>query len=314
MKILFIVFIFFLISTSLSSQNFEQNYISSGYYKKIYEADSLFLEKNYKDSFKILDKVFSKFEPVQLQNYQEYTTFVKLAFILGKKKKFINGVKELVKKYGYTEEQLLKDDILSNIFDMTEIDLKILREEFLSNSSIALKDLILEMKNNDQINRGSFGIYQNNKKKQDSLDKKNALTLMSIFESKGYPNFTKLGLNPMVASIEYDITSILLHINDSLRDNYFLPKIYSFVKQGKCDPQVYAGMYDKLQINSGKKQKYYTFLKSSNKIEIKNFGIEALDNERESIGLSRYHYTLWKLTKRFGENSSLVKKIKNLYN
>lgn len=77
------------------------NYIP--YYLKVYEADSLFIVGDYERSYEILDSLFKKYEPIEIQGYYEYSSYVFSAVLSGKNK----NLKKLAKK-GYINNGGLK--------------------------------------------------------------------------------------------------------------------------------------------------------------------------------------------------------------
>ena len=64
--------------TSIGDEN--ANYIP--YYLKVYEADSLYLTKNYEQSYKILDRLFKNYEPINIETFNEYLNYIRLKLVL----------------------------------------------------------------------------------------------------------------------------------------------------------------------------------------------------------------------------------------
>jgi hypothetical protein len=129
----------------------EVNYIP--YYLKVYEADSLYIIKDYKKSYDILDSLFKKHEPLQMANYYEVNNYYKLKIILNKKINIFD-FSELISKYRLTDLALKNDSIFNIIylkekkyFDENYI---FLRENFI-NFDDSVRDAI-----NAAINAGSF--------------------------------------------------------------------------------------------------------------------------------------------------------------
>lgn len=78
-----LIFTFSCKSTYTKIGDKNANYIP--YYLKVYEADSLYIVENYEKSFKILDSLFKKYEPVNTYIYYEVINYMKLKVILNKR-------------------------------------------------------------------------------------------------------------------------------------------------------------------------------------------------------------------------------------
>ena len=61
------------------------NYIP--YYLKVYEADSLFIVGDYERSYEILDSLFKKYEPINIDGYEEYLIYIASSIELNNIKK-----------------------------------------------------------------------------------------------------------------------------------------------------------------------------------------------------------------------------------
>ncbi len=95
--------LFFLISISLISCNSYQkigdknsNYIP--YYLKVYEADSLFLVKNYSSAYEKYDSLFKYYEPINMPLYFEFENYLKAGLLSDKKKNIKNEFKKIFKQ------------------------------------------------------------------------------------------------------------------------------------------------------------------------------------------------------------------------
>ncbi len=110
-QILFLVFISFFSCKSKFIQK-EVNYIP--YYLKVYKADSLYIVKNYKESYNVLDNLFKEYDPIQMTNYYEVTKYYQLKIILNKKIELKEFCK-LISKYRLIDITL-KNDSVFNIY------------------------------------------------------------------------------------------------------------------------------------------------------------------------------------------------------
>lgn len=272
------------------------NYIDIGYYSTVYEADSLYLEKNYSKSFKLLDELFQKAEPQNMDIYYEYKTYVQSAYIVGDYDKAKKGLEKLIVDFGTTWRQMQNDSILNLIAKEAKIDnLKFdkLENKHKKKVNYSLRNDIISMRTKDQLYRNRN--YQKNAHLQDSIDEIHEQKLIGIFETVGYPNVTVVGKNGIPPN-NADIKTILLHTSDSIRKKYFLPKILEFIQRGKCDPLRYGTMYDQLMLYNKKKQKYGTYA-NGRKVQSE----DSLDYYRKSIGLPRFGYEEWRSVKKYGK-------------
>ena len=90
----------------------EVNYIP--YYLKVYEADSLYLIKNYERSYSILDSLFKVYKPLNLEKYKEYETYISSAFALDMKINFKDSILKSIENYG-SNSRYFKYDSLMNL-------------------------------------------------------------------------------------------------------------------------------------------------------------------------------------------------------
>lgn len=266
------------------------NYIP--YYLKVYEADSLYIVENYEKSYKILDSIFKRYEPINTQMYYEVYTYMNLKVILNKKitKK---ETKNWIVNYGITLSSLKNDSILKLYYSKKgrlNFNYPKLREEFISKLHLDLRDEIAKMIEQDQLYRKKD--YQANIDKQDEIDEINAKRYIEIFNQYGYPSARVIG----DYSIDKRIINegiILLHTNNEERINYFLPKILEYVKKGEAKPFTYANMYDQYYLYNGGQQYYGSY---TNKVDIP---IAELNRRRKTIGLPNYGYEKWRFKKMF---------------
>lgn len=264
------------------------NYIP--YYLKVYEADSLYLVNDFENSYKILDSLFKKYEPLNMDEYQEVVNYTKLKVIL--KKKISNKhLYSLALNHGIHFDRLKNDSILSNIFNNKSklITKKYLEKEafFIEKININLRNKIIEMIDQDQLYRN--GDYQLNLKKQNQIDSINATQMKNIFEKFGYPNSKIIGDYSIDKRIIVE-DIILLHTNDKDRISYFLPKVLEFIQKGTAKPKTYAFMFDQYNLYNGEEQYYGSYEK---KVFI---SLNILNERRKKIGLPNYGYEKWRFS------------------
>lgn len=266
------------------------NYIP--YYLKVYEADSLFIVNDFKGSYKILDSLFKKYEPVNLDIYEECLTYVLLKKKLKLKIKS-RELKSLISDYGYTFERLKGNELSTSALSKKY---KIWRSNYLAKIDYSLRDTIVSMKRNDQKYRGSN--FNNNVETQKILDDFNTLKIKSIFEKYGYPNRKIIGndvldynneSNKNKVIVNHDILSILLHSSKDERKDYILPKIKIFLAKGTANPLVYARIVDQMMLYDNLNQSYGSY-----ENEIKEDEVVKINKNRALIGLPNYGYEKWR--------------------
>lgn len=76
----------------------EANYIP--YYLKVYEADSLYIIKEYAKSFFILDSLFKKYKPLNQEKFKEFETYISCGYILNMKMNFKDSILKSIENYG----------------------------------------------------------------------------------------------------------------------------------------------------------------------------------------------------------------------
>jgi len=278
------------------------NYIP--YYLKVYEADSLFLIKKHKNSYQILDSIFEKYKPLNQTTIFEYETYVKLSFLFDKKKSSMNAkFEKLISEFGYDKSYFKEDDVLNNLYIKLNDKLyDSLRKSYLSSINLSLRDSVFDMKTLDQKYRYNVDDNKNVFEKRKNVDSINAEKLRSIFNRNIYPNESVIGNYSVDYRFTPTILTILLHTNDSIRKEYFLPKLNKFVREGKCSPLVYGLLLDQISNYNNENQKYGTY--NTNQIELEKYN--SLNRNRKNIGLPSIEYVVWK-------NNQILKKYKIEY-
>ena len=113
----------------------DTNYIP--YFLKVYEADSLYLTKEYNKSFTILDSLFKKYKPLNLEKYKEYETYISCAFLLEKKINYKDSILKSIQNYGSNPRYFKYDSILN----LAYLHSKISKKESLESNKIYLSKL-----------------------------------------------------------------------------------------------------------------------------------------------------------------------------
>lgn len=275
----------------------EVNYIP--YYLKVYEADSLYIVGNYQQSYDILDSLFQKYEPINFMGYNEYVTYTQCAFFLNQKKGIVKKVEKLITDFGYTKEWLIDDStsVLSKVYQTANIsdeNYQTLRKRYLSSIDLNMREQVVNMMDNDQYYRRFYDKEDIDKKRNetDSIIEK---ILIQWFDQGIYPNMKRIGNGSVDEKYNsLDIVVLLLHTKKDIRNSYFIPKIYEFVKKGECSPRTYAVIVDQLKYF----QKYDNL-----DMPYGEFNLRSIDStqyyrfnfNRKEIGLPTLEYSKWKL-------------------
>lgn len=275
----------------------ELNYIP--YYLKVYEADSLFIVGNYKQSYNVLDSLFTQYEPLNMSVYSEYETYIANMVQLNSTQKIRDKIEKTFSKYGSQIQYFRQDSLLNKALVLSKFsddEIEKFSKIYQNSLDLELRAEVEEILEKDQ--RYRVGVHKN----FDSLgpvDIVNTKKVKFIFENKGYPGRNKIGDRSFNGS-DVDLTKFFLHTDWGILTEYFLPLILKYVKSGECYPPVYATPLDKVLLYSGEeKQKYGTFYKSSSEIE-PVLDLKALDSLRKSIGLPHINYSAWRLKAKYG--------------
>lgn len=271
-KFLLFVIAFQLLSCSDNNSDYINNY-----YPHMHKGIIAFEKGSIDSAFFYLDKAFSKCSPRNTIPHYEIDVMAKVTAKLEKH----NICSEMIKKQlknGFTITKYSGDTLYSEFFN-SEVGIKLLenaddfQKSYQSNVDSTLFNKLKLMLSEDQKNRGS--------EEQQVFDKRNEKRLIELFEKGIYPDES---IRRLCNPYEADIHTVLLHTDDSIRINYFLPKLLQFVKMGKCDPKVYANVYDQYFLYNGDPQIYGTY-RDTDKNLSNHIDMEKLNSNRLSIGL-----------------------------
>lgn len=137
------------------------------------------------------------------------------------------------------------------------------------------------MRGADQMYRGGKG--EADWAKQDSIDKLHEKRLIEIFESIGYPTDNIVG--PFTMYYPVDLVLFLLHTEDSIRMNYFVPKVKEFVINGTAPPRALGTMIDQYYLYNGEPQIYGTYQAQNGGYAEMIDDLKKVDSNRISIGV-----------------------------
>ena len=282
------IFLVIILSSCAKEQKLECNYITD-YYQKIYKADIEYRTENYEKAFELYEDAFNSCEPIETSTYNEIGNFAETCAILGEYDLAIEFIKKNIER-GYEIKWLQQNENFDKVFASEEggklvSDYDTLKVEGLSNLNLSLREEIRKMKIEDQKYRNAGNtLYKENVDKQESIDDYNTNRIIEIFDEFGYPNETVIG-SYSVDQTPIGISAMLLHTSDSIRMNYFVPKLNEFIKNGTCSPNVLGSIIDQYYLYNGEPQINGTYTKQDGSYSHMISDLEQVDNNRISIGL-----------------------------
>lgn len=288
-----LLFIFFILIscksnyTRIGDEN--ANYIP--YYLKVYEADSLYLVGNYKRSYEILDKLFKKYEPININGFYECGTYLLSCYKTNNNKKVKKNIKKFYENYGEVFYPSLKDSsfwdkmLIENIlpFEVRALYTK----NYIKNKNLQLRDTIIKLMKEDQF----YILNSDNRNKIDSISEIHFRKINEIFLKYGYPSNKVIGYDGFFEKYA-TIQAILIHLSEKNKIK-ILPTLYNFLKKGSCLPFEYSSVEDRLYLERDYAYKYGVEERFRN-AEIKFLDEQNIDSLRKSIGLPNLQYLEWR--------------------
>lgn len=284
MRLFTLLLLAFFFSCSKSKTS-ECNYITD-YYQTIYAADYAFETKEYQKAFHLYQTAFSSCEPITTLAYNEIANFAETTAVLKKydltfefAAKLILSGSELSRLQNNTN---FDEFMASKYGKQLEAEYGDLRQQFMDRIDLDLRAEIISMMRADQMYRirGPEADWA----KQDSIDKLHEAILIDWFETIGYPNDDMVG----PYSLDHNQTNIgifLLHTDDSIRMNYFVPKVKEFVELGKASPYTLGTMIDQFYLYNKQPQIYGTYSQQGGGYADMIADLKKVDSNRISIGL-----------------------------
>ncbi|WP_396162882.1 hypothetical protein [Flavobacterium sp.] len=266
------------------------NYIP--YYLKAYEADSLCLVGNYQRSYEILDSLFKKYEPANMDNVNEYSTYIACCVMTGNIENLDEKIRNGILKYGSIIRNHPDGDTiytrLSKITKVSREEMKLLSQKNDEQYNTELRNRIIRMDDEDQNAR----IPVLNHSKMDEFQKKHEKEIDEIISEFGYPNQKVTGymFNEYNEPVSFD--EIFYHQTTENKKKY-LPLLYDNLVKGKLSPNEYGGIVDKIYLDNGRLF-YGTFLG-----EVPLINEKKIDSIRKTIGLPGYGYEEWAFKRIF---------------
>jgi hypothetical protein len=261
------------------------NYITD-YYPHIYKADYAYQTENYEEAFDHYQTAFKACEPITMLGYYEKEKFAETAAVLKKYEVALEYAEKAVLR-GTTLSRFENNSNFGGFFSTEYGDSLVarytaLQKQFEENVDLELRKEVLSMRYNDQFYRS--GGEDVDWEKLDSIDKINERRLIELFEQGIYPNYELMGPYSLDNS-NADIEIMLLHTRDSIRLNYFVPKVNDFIIKGKASPLTLGRMMDQYYLYNDQPQIYGTYTSREGGYAYMIDDLKKVDSNRVSIGL-----------------------------
>ena len=267
-------------------ENRNCNYIED-YYPLIYTAEVEYYLRNYQRAFDLYRKAFKACEPKNTPLNYEMSKFAELATRLGKSELALDLIERTLRNgtilKTYENDSLYYELLQSERGEKLVQDYESIREEYLTGLNLELRKEIQEMTAADQMYRRSQANFAAKKELVDSIDEVHEKRLIEIIEEFGYPDEKLIG-GFAVDWSKADIVTLVLHTDDSIRMNYFVPKFKEFVKEGTIPPLHLGVVVDQYYNYNGEPQIYGTY-SSERGGYATMIDREMVDRNRRSIGL-----------------------------
>lgn len=302
MKTQFILLILVLVCScktkSITKQNVllqaekEVNYIP--YYLKVYEADSLFVIKDYANCYKLLDSLFNEYEPLNTLNVYEYNSYIVSSFKTKQFENFRDKVMKIYKEFGVVGFDRTINDSINSVAGLSNDDIFELNRQYRNSLNDSLRLQILRMSKEDQKVRTT----EYSEEGMEFYAKKHEIELDTIFKKYGFPSEKLIGgISYFNYKSDEELVTpfgILVHQggNKDAKEK-ILPILLEFVKKGDCSPLIYANVYDKHEAIYNNYKQFYNSFESLSPIDTTIVNRRRNDSIRRTIGLPSIKYYLW---------------------
>ncbi|MGH2666900.1 hypothetical protein [Flavobacterium sp.] len=268
-----------------ATETVENNYIP--YYLKVYEADSLFLTDNYQKSYEILDSLFQKFEPVNMQNFNEFGIYIASSTMIGKTDNLDANIRKAILEYGgigfsHPNSSVIYTKI-SELTSVSKEERSQLYKDYKKKFDSELHEKLIPMYVEDQAARQP----ELNMDQMNILQKKHKKEIKDIIKRYGYPGYHCLSSSAVTPEgIPVDFTILFVHQKSSFKRKY-VDMLHDGLLKGEIFPNEYAMIMDKIYLEEQGKSLYgyithYPLLNP-----------HKIDSIRKSIGLPKLGYEMW---------------------
>lgn len=285
LKTIFVSFFFLLLLTGCQKdQENDCDYIKD-YYPKIYQADYAFDTKNYQKAYQLYQEAFSHCKPLSTPDYDEIGKFTKASAAVKDYKTTLKYAKLLIsmgKDLNFFENWSIFQDFLDSKSGQYLYDnYNYLKDQYKAKTNLALRQKIIDIIKEDKQYYTDSNISP---QKRDSIDQVHKKKLKDVFEKYGYPNTSVIGLYA-IDNKNTNLADVLLHIRDSSRIKYFIPKLRKFVKEGQTPPRILGNLVDQYRLYQGLPQKFATFVQPNSSSSQPSQDLKQIDKDRVSIGM-----------------------------
>jgi hypothetical protein len=266
------------------------DYVSSGYYQLVYEADVAYLSGDKETAYQKMTAAEKACPLIEQSIYREISNIY--MDLLVEYKHFDDAVyylSILVRDYGFPVALLEKKDYFPSL--SSHIDWEPLRAElyqlnaaFYSRVDTNLVKEIKAMQLQDQAVRKDWQSKYNDEefiRKMNETDNVHAACIKEIFDTYGFPGERLIGRVNTFPPDGVNISAMLMHFDDI---NYFEPILLRFIRSGECEPEVLGSFIDSRSRMKPNKDKFiYRIYENVGDDEI--WDIDNLDNRRKAIGM-----------------------------
>jgi hypothetical protein len=274
----------------LNAQDLQnKDYISSGYYQLIYEADIAYLEGNDSLAYVKLQEAEKTCPLLNQSIYNEMDLYSKLLLQNKDFGKAIYYMEKLATEYGAMPVQtflaLEKDSVFANsllreypLFKDSVLPAIIQKcNEFYT---IIPKELIAElteMTTADQKIREDSENYT----AFHTTDTINSMRFFELVKKGGYPNMKQLGSNNF--KLIHGIHTMVMHISDYYNIEEM---ILQYIRNGECEPDLYGIIIDrKIMMVRGERNQRSLYAAYENTEKEKIIDFAHLDDRRMAVGM-----------------------------
>ncbi|UFH33719.1 hypothetical protein LNP04_08495 [Chryseobacterium sp. C-71] len=268
-----------------SSSQKELNYIP--YYSEIYKADSLFMTKNYEESYKILDYLLKRYKPVK-----GWFVNVSRDYLISKSKVAKvekTDVENYLYEQAYNVDAIFGDKSIAKLLEEFHIDKSEVEKIVAKNVSkinIPLRNELGNMTLKDQDIRNTKN-YESIKK----IDWQHSQRLKEIIETVGFPNEKIVGGYNLQGEPHSEIflPQIFNHMAYNGDYNYFKKKLPELIRNGTCDPFNYVMLEDRRNEINNRPIEYHVIIPIA-----ENSDKKKINANRKAIGLPSLEFEEFK--------------------
>jgi hypothetical protein len=263
------------------------NYISSGYYQIIYEADIAYLSGDKELAYQKISQAEKLCPLIEQSMYYEISKYVELLCERNHFEKATQYITQLVSDYGYLPEKFENEDYFSALSAYTDWNslkqqLTYSSEEFYNRVDTLLVKELKTMTGNDQIVRKKKGENQTEEEyiqQMQATDAVHETRIKEIFETYGYPNLRLIGdKNTIWWS---GIGAMLMHFSDT---TYFSRILLNYIEMGECGPHILGNFVDS-NCRAKPNQDRFIYGVYSNAVDEDIWDVANLDKRRQAIGM-----------------------------